>query len=124
MANRIATRPGSISKSHTLYPVEVAPAYVPSKHAVVGITRQLAIDYAKDKIHVNCLCPGYVDSPFLSKLTWVPHPLPWAAMTDSLRSSDREATAAVASMHPWTGLGKPEDIADAALFLAGDEASW
>jgi NAD(P)-dependent dehydrogenase (short-subunit alcohol dehydrogenase family) len=36
------------------------PCYVPAKHAVVGMTRQIAIDYAKDRIHCNCLCPGFV----------------------------------------------------------------
>ncbi len=37
------------------------PCYVPTKHAVVGITKQVAIDYAKDRIHCNALCPGFVE---------------------------------------------------------------
>lgn len=63
-----------VRPANVIITVETAPAYVPSKHAVVGMTRQMAIDYAQDRIHVNCLCPGYVDSPFLSKLTYVSRP--------------------------------------------------
>ena len=44
------------------------PCYVPCKHAVVGITRQVAIDYAKDRIHCNCLCPGFVKSAMIDTL--------------------------------------------------------
>ena len=45
-----------------------APCYVPTKHAVVGITRQVAIDYAKDRIHCNALCPGFVKSAMIDSL--------------------------------------------------------
>jgi NAD(P)-dependent dehydrogenase (short-subunit alcohol dehydrogenase family) len=44
------------------------PCYVPAKHAVVGITRQVAIDYAKERIHCNCLCPGFVKSAMIDSL--------------------------------------------------------
>jgi len=83
------------------------PCYVPTKHAVVGITRQVAIDYAKDRIHCNALCPGFVDS----------------AMIDPLLPTD-EHRQGLAAQHPWGVLGRPEDVADAALFLASDEAAW
>jgi len=83
------------------------PCYVPSKHAVVGITRQVAIDYAKDRIHCNALCPGFVKS----------------AMIDPLIATD-EHEKGLAGQHPWGVLGRPEDVADAALFLASDEAAW
>ena len=83
------------------------PCYVPTKHAVVGITRQIAIDYAKDRIHCNCLCPGFVKS----------------AMIDDLIPTD-EHEQGLADAHPWGTLGRPEDVADVALFLASDEASW
>ncbi|KAK5124913.1 hypothetical protein LTR85_001103 [Meristemomyces frigidus] len=82
-----------------------APCYVPSKHAVVGMTKQMAIDYAKDRIHVNALCPGFVKSPMIT--TFIDEPA---------------AHDLVASQHPWNSLGRPEDIADAALFLCSDEA--
>ncbi|KAK6431652.1 hypothetical protein LTR95_012190 [Oleoguttula sp. CCFEE 5521] len=82
-----------------------APAYVTSKHAVVGMTKQMAIDYAKDRIHVNALCPGFVDTPMISFFT-----------------QDVDTKAGLAAAHPWNSLGRPEDVADAALFLCSDEA--
>ncbi|OQO03913.1 hypothetical protein B0A48_10555 [Cryoendolithus antarcticus] len=84
-----------------------APAYVTSKHAVVGMTKQMAIDYAKDRIHVNALCPGFVDTPMISFFT-----------------QDVDTKAGLAAAHPWNSLGRPEDVADAALFLCSDEAAW
>lgn len=44
------------------------PCYVPAKYAVVGITRQVAIDYTKDRIHCNALCPGFVKSAMIYSL--------------------------------------------------------
>ena len=64
-----------------------------------------ALDYAKDRIHVNAICPGYVKSPMIASLM-----------------SSKEREEGLAGMHPWNAMGRPEDIADAALFLASDEA--
>ncbi|KAK3637255.1 hypothetical protein LTR56_013793 [Elasticomyces elasticus] len=83
------------------------PAYTTSKHAVVGLTKQMAIDYAQDRIHINALCPGFVQSPMIQHYTDNP-----------------ETKATLAAQHPWNALGRAEDIADAALFLASDEAAW
>lgn len=69
------------------------------------MTKAMAIDYAQDRIHINALCPGFVKSPMI------------ATFTDT-----KEGEAALAGKHPWNSLGRPEDIADAALFLASDEA--
>ncbi|KAK5166901.1 uncharacterized protein LTR77_007630 [Saxophila tyrrhenica] len=82
-------------------------AYVPSKHAVVGMTKQMALDYARDRIHVNALCPGFVESPMISGLT-----------------ADAAVREPLAASHPWNALGRPEDVADAAVFLCSDEAAW
>lgn len=81
------------------------PSYVASKHAVMGMTKQIAIDYAADKIHCNAICPGYVKSPLTTNVF-----------------SDKEVHDAVAALHPWGSWGRPEDIADAGLFLASDDA--
>ena len=67
----------------------------------------MALDYALDRIHVNCLCPGFVKTPMISSFI-----------------SDPQNEAFLASRHPWNALGRPEDIADAALFLCSDEAAW
>lgn len=82
-----------------------AVAYCPGKFAVVGMTKQMAIDYAKDRIHVNCLCPGFVKTPMIN-----------AFLADDKSASD------LAAAHPWNSLGRAEDIADAALFLCSDES--
>ncbi|KAK4987897.1 hypothetical protein LTR66_007469 [Elasticomyces elasticus] len=83
------------------------PCYVPSKHAVVGMTKQIALDYAQDRIHCNALCPGFVKSPMIASMI-----------------SSKEGEEGLAASHPWNSLGVPEDVADAALFLASDEAAW
>jgi NAD(P)-dependent dehydrogenase (short-subunit alcohol dehydrogenase family) len=51
-----------------LIALQNAPCYVPAKHAVMSITKQVAIDYAKDRIHCNCLCPGFVKSAMIDTL--------------------------------------------------------
>jgi len=84
-----------------------APCYVPSKHAVVGMTKQMAIDYAQDRIHINALCPGFVKTPMITAMI-----------------GNSEDESQVSARHPWNSLGRAEDIADAALFLCSDEAAW
>jgi NAD(P)-dependent dehydrogenase (short-subunit alcohol dehydrogenase family) len=69
------------------------------------MTKQMAIDYARDRIHVNCLGPGCVQSP----------------MTANQLATDQGA-AIMAGIHPWNAVGQPEDVANAALFLASDDA--
>lgn len=84
-----------------------APAYVASKHAVLGITRQVAVDYAPDRVHCNAISPGWSDTNMIAALTSNPMANEW------LRAK-----------HPWGALGQPSDVAKAAVFLASDEASW
>jgi len=84
-------------------------SYITSKHAVMGLTKVAANDCAAARIHVNALCPGYVQSSFISAL-----------MTPEMA----EARKAVEVLHPFRGLGTPQDIARAAVFLASDDAGW
>lgn len=82
-------------------------SYSASKGSVVQITRTVALDLASWRIHCNVLCPGFTKTAMIKPLT------------------DVEATQArLGAMHPFKGLGEPEDIAKAALFLASDDASW
>jgi NAD(P)-dependent dehydrogenase (short-subunit alcohol dehydrogenase family) len=83
-----------------------AAAYVSSKGGVMLLTRAMAIDHAKQGIRVNVICPGPTDTPMLRK-----------AMTP-------EQLNAFAKTFPMARLGRPEEIANAALFLASDEASF
>ena len=81
--------------------------YNPSKGAVLQFTRNLAVDLAPKGIRVNCICPGYVETNMTRVLTDVP-----------------ESYEFLKQRHPVGRLGQPEDIANAALFLASDEAAF
>lgn len=71
------------------------------------MTRQVAIDYAPHKIHVNAVCPGFLATamvrPFLEQ---------------------KETNEMLHNSSPWPHLGTPEDVAKAVVFAAGDGASW
>ena len=82
--------------------------YVPSKGGVLQLTKNLAIDYAKRGIRVNCICPGYIATN----------------LTRSLIEQDPEALSKLEALHPMGRLGTADEIATAALFLASDESSF
>jgi NAD(P)-dependent dehydrogenase (short-subunit alcohol dehydrogenase family) len=84
-------------------------AYNASKGGVVLLTKNMALDYAKDGIRVNCLCPGLIETPLTSALR-VPEGKP---ILDQMQS-----------WHAMGRVGRPEEVAGAALFLASDDASF
>jgi NAD(P)-dependent dehydrogenase (short-subunit alcohol dehydrogenase family) len=86
-------------------------AYVTSKHALLGLARAVALDYATDGIRCNCVCPGAIDTPMLR----------WSAA----QTPDPERTMqACAKVHPLGRIGQPEDIARVLAFLASDDAAF
>ncbi|KAF2849660.1 short-chain dehydrogenase/reductase-like protein [Plenodomus tracheiphilus IPT5] len=87
-------------------------AYAASKHAVMGLTKVAAWDCAPHRIHVNAICPGYTQTSFIHGLLGEGSPEVAAQK------------AAVEAQHPLRGLGTPQDIARAAVFLASEDASW
>ena len=86
-------------------------AYAVSKHGLIGLTRSMAIDFAPDRIRVNAVCPGTVDTPMLS----------WAA---SLDADPPAVFRACAEMHLLGRIAKPGEIAEVIAFLAHDRASF
>jgi NAD(P)-dependent dehydrogenase (short-subunit alcohol dehydrogenase family) len=86
-------------------------AYGPSKGAVVEMSRQMAIDYARDNIRVNAVCPGTVDTPLVRR-----------AAQDS---GDADAfMRGLLEAHPIGRIASPEEIAQFFLFLASDHARF
>ncbi|MBL9128573.1 MAG: glucose 1-dehydrogenase [Verrucomicrobiales bacterium] len=84
-------------------------AYTTTKFAVVGFTKALALDHAKDGIRCNCICPGRVETPFVTAMI-AQYPDPAKAR------AEMEATQAIGRM------ARPDEIAGAALYLASDIA--
>jgi 2-keto-3-deoxy-L-fuconate dehydrogenase len=86
-------------------------AYCATKFAVVGITKAMALDHAAAGVRVNCICPGRVETPFVSaRLAEYPDP--------ERAYKEMAATQALGRM------GQPEEIANAALYLASDESAF
>ncbi|EYD76194.1 short-chain dehydrogenase/reductase SDR [Rubellimicrobium mesophilum DSM 19309] len=86
-------------------------AYATTKHAVVAMARQIAVDYARHAVRCNALCPGFVDTPFNAGF--------------EAQMGGREALEAyVAGSIPMGRWGTPEEIAQAILFLASDMSSF
>ncbi len=84
-----------------------SPAYCASKGALTNLTRELAVDYAGEGINVNAISPGVIKTE----------------MTDQF-TSDPEMKAFMEQNTPYKRLGEPEDIANAAVFLASDESDF
>jgi len=82
-------------------------AYSASKGAVVNITKSVALEYAEQKIHCNCVCPGFVNTAMIKELT-----------------DDERTRKFLTARHPWGRLGEPQDVARVAVFLASEDAGW
>jgi NAD(P)-dependent dehydrogenase (short-subunit alcohol dehydrogenase family) len=80
-------------------------AYVAGKHGVVGLTRTAAVDHAEDGIRVNAVCPGYIETPMTE---------------DTMRRRGERIMERV----PLARMGKPEEIAEAVVWLCSDRASF
>jgi NAD(P)-dependent dehydrogenase (short-subunit alcohol dehydrogenase family) len=81
-------------------------AYTCSKYGIIGLTKQLAVRYAGKKIRVNCVCPSQTLTPML------------------LDSLSEEKIAFLAAQNPTGRLAKPNEVAEAIVFLAGSKASY
>ena len=86
----------------------MAPAYVASKHGVMGLTKAAALAYAASGIRVNAVCPGYIETPLIAKVF----------------EAQPELRPLVVGRHPAGRLGTPQEIAAAVLWLCSDAASF
>jgi NAD(P)-dependent dehydrogenase (short-subunit alcohol dehydrogenase family) len=80
-------------------------AYVAAKHGVVGLTKTAALEYAADGIRVNCICPGFTDTPMI-------------------RASLDRRGAEIAQSVPMRRVAQPDEIAELACWLLSDRASY
>jgi NAD(P)-dependent dehydrogenase (short-subunit alcohol dehydrogenase family) len=90
------------------FPMNVA--YSASKHAVIGVTRTAALEYARSGIRVNAVCPAFVQTPMVDRLVEIGGP--------------RMSLERLASLQPMGRLGTVEEVADAVVWLCSDAASF
>lgn len=83
-----------------------SPAYVATKHGVVGLTKAAALEYADKKIRINSIGPGYINTPLI------------------LNSLDEATLKGLIGLHPMGRLGESEEIAELILWLSSDKASF
>lgn len=109
---------GSIIIVSSVYGVIGAPrtpAYASAKGGLIMLTKQMAVDYSHENIRVNCICPGFVDTDLGGRRSRM-------APEDAARAlAAREERAAI---QPIGRQAQPDEMAGAAVFLAGDDASF
>jgi NAD(P)-dependent dehydrogenase (short-subunit alcohol dehydrogenase family) len=94
-----------------MWAIPADAAYCASKAGAIMLTKCMALDGAKAGIRVNCVCPGFTETPMIE-----------GYFADQ---PDPEAARAFATgLHPLGRLGKPRDIADAFVYLASADAAW
>lgn len=112
LAPMLEQRSGSIinvASVEGLEGFEGGSAYNASKGGVVILTKNLALDYGRRGIRANCICPGFIDTPMTAQL-----------FVEGLE----EVLERITQHHSLGRMGRPEEIAAAALFLASDDASF
>lgn len=88
---------------------ENTPAYTAAKHGLVGLTKAAALDYSARGIRINAVCPAFIETPMLER----------AGIT-----SNAETRKEISALHPIGRLGEADEVAQAIVWLASDEASF
>jgi NAD(P)-dependent dehydrogenase (short-subunit alcohol dehydrogenase family) len=87
---------------------EGLPAYVASKHGIIGLTKTAALENARTGIRVNVVCPGVIKTPMISRST----------------GDNKEAIKQYEQLEPMGRLGNPEEVAEAVIWLCSDQSSF
>ena len=87
-------------------------AYVASKHAVIGLTKTAALEYAPAGIRINAVCPGFIPTPMAGRLL------------EHFSRDNPQAGEEITAAHPVGRLGTPEEVAEAVVWLCSDAASF
>ncbi len=96
----------NIASMHGQVAAPNSPAYTASKHAVVGLTKNIAAEYAAKNIRCNAIGPGYIETPLLSA------------------NLDQKSKDAIAAKSPINRLGTSQEIADLVAFISSDKSSF
>lgn len=102
---------GAIVNTASIAGLTAAPKmsiYSASKHAVIGLTKSAAIEFARKRVRVNAVCPAVIDTDMFRRA----------------HGGDAQHEQRVAAMHPMARVGKPEEIASAVLYLCSDGAAF
>lgn len=90
-----------------------AAAYSAAKHGVIGLTKSAALEYSKSGIRINVVCPGMIDTPMLERV-----------MNNISPSNIEPVKQHFENNIPLSRIGKPEEVADAVLWLCSDKSSF
>ncbi|WP_392565393.1 glucose 1-dehydrogenase [Utexia brackfieldae] len=95
----------NIASIHGMVAAPFSSAYTTAKHAVIGLTKNIAVEYAQNNIRCNAICPAYIETPLID------------TPSQNIRNS-------LIAKHPMRRLGKPEEVAEFCVFLSSDKASF
>ena len=101
---------GSIVNASSIFGVVAAPMnplYVASKHAVIGLTKSVALEYAKQGVRINAVLPAAIETPMIDRF-----------------AKDEETQKYLTSLHPIGRMGRSEEVADAVLWLCSEKSSF
>jgi len=101
----------NISSVHAFVSWPGSAAYDASKAGMLALTRAMAIDHGPDRIRVNAICPGYIDTPLMDA---------WRKTVTDVETAERE----LLKFHPLGRFGTARDVAEATLFLASGAAAF